>query len=180
MVDEPNLDRGVVIWLTGLPAAGKSTLAMLLVNLLRAKRKRVELLEGEAVRAQFSPTLGFLAEDRNAHVARIATMADLLARKGVFVVVATVSPFREARDRARHAIGAFVEVYVATPLGECVRRDPKGLYRRALAGDIPLFTGLNDPYEPPLAPEVVVDTSRGSPDDSARRVMEVLVECGYL
>lgn len=179
-MNEPNLDRGVVIWLTGLPAAGKSTLAVLLVHLLRAKSKRVELLEGEAVRAQFSPSLGFSAEDRNTHVARIATMADLLARSGVYVVVATVSPFREARDRARHAIGAFVEVYVATPLEECVRRDPKGLYRRALAGDIPLLTGLNDPYEPPLKPEVVVETSRGSFDDGARLVMGVLSERGYL
>ncbi len=146
--------RGFVVWFTGLSGAGKSTLAEALAPELRALGKRVELLDGDIVRTHFSKGLGFSREDRDLNVARIAFVAHLLARNGVVVLVAAISPFREARELARKTIGDFVEVHVAPPLEECIKRDVKGLYKKALAGEIAQFTGVNDPYEPPAAPEL--------------------------
>jgi adenylyl-sulfate kinase len=172
--------RGVVVWFTGLSGAGKSTLTDALVPELRAAGRRVEVLDGDVVRTHLSKGLGFSREDRDANVARIAFVAHLLARNGVVVLVAAVSPFRAARDAARALIGDFVEVHVAPPLEECIKRDVKGLYKRALAGEIPQFTGVNDPYEAPLSPEVEIDTSKVSVAAGVKALTATLRKLGYL
>jgi adenylylsulfate kinase len=171
---------GVVIWLTGLPGAGKSTLAQALAPRLRANGRRVEILDGDAVRAHLSKGLGFSREDRDTNIARIAFVAHLLARNGVAVLVAAISPFRRARDEARALIGDFVEVHVAPPLEECIRRDVKGLYAKAMAGEIRAFTGIGDPYEEPVSPELRIDTSLVSVARSTARILAKLSELGYL
>jgi adenylylsulfate kinase len=173
-------DRGVVVWFTGLSGAGKTTITNALAPELLAEGKRVEVLDGDIVRTHLSRGLGFSREDRDLNVARIAFVAHLLARNGVVVLVAAVSPYRAARDAARETIGDFVEVHVAPPLDECVARDTKGLYRKALAGEIPQFTGVNDPYEPPEAPELTLDTSTMDVATATARVKAKLVELGYL
>lgn len=168
-------DRGAVIWLTGLSGAGKSTLAEALSPRLRGLGKRVESLDGDVVRAHLSRGLGFSREDRELNVARIAFVAHLLQRNGVFAIVSAISPYRASREAARALIGPdFVEVHVAPPLEECVRRDVKGLYAKALAGEIPAFTGVSDPYEAPLAPELSLDTSRASVDEGVALVLQKL------
>lgn len=171
---------GVVIWFTGLSGAGKSTLAGALAPALRAQGRKVEVLDGDVVRTHLSRGLGFSREDRDLNVARIAFVAHLLARNGVCVLVAAISPFRATREDARHTIGDFLEVHVAPPLAECIRRDVKGLYRKALGGEIPQFTGVSDPYEPPLSPEVTLDTSGITVDDGVGRILDALRERGYL
>jgi adenylylsulfate kinase len=171
---------GVVLWFTGLSGAGKSTLAECLEPKLRAAGKRVEILDGDVVRTHLSKGLGFSREDRDTNIARIAFVAHLLARNGVVVMVAAISPFRETREKARQLIGDFVEIHVAPPLEECIKRDVKGLYKKAIAGEIPQFTGISDPYEEPLSPELKVDTSRGSVEEGAARILAKLVELGYL
>ena len=172
--------RGFVVWLTGLSGAGKSTLAEAFVPELRSKGKQVELLDGDIVRTHLSKGLTFSREDRDINVARIAFVAHLLARNGVAVVVSAISPFRSTRDAARAEIGDFVEVHVAPPLEECIRRDVKGLYKKALAGEIPQFTGINDPYEEPLAPEVTIDTSKVTVEAGVAQLFAKLGELGYL
>jgi adenylyl-sulfate kinase len=173
-------ERGAVIWLTGLSGAGKSTLADALVPHLRALGKPVEVLDGDIVRTHLSKGLSFSREDRDTNVARIAFVSHLLARNGVFVVVAAISPFRKAREEARALISDFIEVHVAPPIEECIRRDVKGLYKRAMAGEIPQFTGVNDPYEPPAAAEVTLDTSKVSVADGVAAIVHALVARGYL
>jgi adenylylsulfate kinase len=173
-------EKGVVVWLTGLSGAGKSTIAEALAPALRARGKRVELLDGDVVRTHLSKGLSFSREDRDLNVARIAFVAHLLARNGVYVVVAAISPFRAAREDARVTIGDFVEVHVAPPLEECVRRDVKGLYKKALAGEIAHFTGVNDPYEPPASPEVAIDTSTRTVEDGVNAIVSTLTKLGYL
>lgn len=168
------------MWLTGLSGAGKTTIAAALVPELRARGLAVELLDGDVVRTHLSRRLGFSREDRETNVARIAFVAHLLARNGVAVVVSAISPYRASRDAARQTIGDFVEVHVAPPLEECIARDTKGLYAKALAGEIPSFTGVSDPYEPPLSPEVTVDTSTLDLDASVARVRAALVARGLL
>jgi adenylylsulfate kinase len=172
--------RGFVVWLTGLSGAGKSTISDALAPELRARGKRVEVLDGDIVRTHLSKGLGFSREDRDLNVARIAFVAHLLARNGVVVLVAAVSPFREARDAARRTIGDFVEVHVAPPIEACIERDVKGLYKRALAGEIPQFTGVNDPYEPPLRPEIAIDTSATSVAGAVQSILTTLHDLGYL
>ncbi len=172
--------RGFVVWLTGLSGAGKTTIAEALVPELRAACRNVEVLDGDTVRTHLSKGLGFSREDRDENVARIAFVAHLLARNGVAVVVAAVSPYAKARAEARELIGDFVEVHVAPPLEACVDRDVKGLYRRALAGEIPGFTGVSDPYEPPPRPELVLDTSTIDVRTSVARVKAKLATLGYL
>jgi adenylyl-sulfate kinase len=168
-------DAGAVLWLTGLSGAGKSTLADALLPRLRAAGKKVEVLDGDVVRTHLSKGLGFSREDRDSNVARIAFVAGLLARNGVVVLVAAVSPFRSARDDARNAIVAagaeFVEIHVAPPLATCIERDVKGLYKKAIAGEIAQFTGVSDPYEEPLHPEIKIDTSAVSVDDAVQQII---------
>ncbi|HVJ93943.1 MAG TPA: adenylyl-sulfate kinase [Labilithrix sp.] len=172
--------RGAVVWFTGLSGAGKTTISAALAPELRAAGKRVEVLDGDVVRTHLSKGLGFSREDRDTNVARIAFVAHLLARNGVFVLVAAVSPYKATREAARRTIGDFVEVHVAPPLEACVERDTKGLYKKALAGEIPQFTGISDPYEPPDAPELTIDTTTIDVPSAVARVKAKLVELGYL
>jgi adenylyl-sulfate kinase len=172
--------EGVVLWFTGLSGAGKSTLAEALEPRLRAMGRKVEVLDGDVVRTNLSKGLGFSREDRDLNVARIAFVAHLLQRNGVVVITAAISPFRETREKARALIGDFVEIHVAPPLEECVRRDVKGLYAKAIAGEIKQFTGISDPYEEPLSPEVKVDTSRLSVEEGVSHILTRLRELGYL
>jgi len=175
-----HLKDGFVVWFTGLSGAGKSTLAEALIPRLRAAGKKVELLDGDIVRTHLSKGLTFSREDRDINVARIAFVAHLLARNGVAVVVSAISPFRSTRDAARETIGDFIEIHVAPPLEECIRRDVKGLYKKALAGEIPQFTGINDPYEPPISPELALDTSKLTVDEGVAQIVAKVRELGYL
>src|SRR6267378_5418335 len=171
---------GLTIWLTGLPSAGKSTIARRLAILLQAMGQRVIVLDGDEVRERLSKGLGFSKMDRDENVRRIAYVARLLTEAGAVVIVAAISPYREARDTARAEIGRFAEIHVDCPLDECIRRDVKGLYRKALAGQLEHFTGVSDPYESPLRPELVVETHREMPQDSARGILFFLQSLGYL
>jgi adenylyl-sulfate kinase len=171
---------GFTLWLTGLSGAGKSTIAHAVGERLRADGGRVEILDGDEIRLNLSKGLGFSREDRDTNIRRIGYVAKLLTRNGVAVIPAAISPYRAVRDEVRRDIGAFVEVYVNASLDECIRRDTKGLYKKALAGEIPQFTGVSDPYEPPEHPELVVDTEREDLATSTRRVLARLVELGYL
>ena len=172
--------HGFTLWFTGLSGAGKSTLAAAVSAELRGRGIPVEVLDGDEVRQNLSKGLGFSREDRDTNIRRIGYVAKLLSRNGVAVITAAISPYRAIRDEVREEIGAFVEVYVKASLDECIRRDTKGLYRRALAGEIPQFTGVSDPYEEPLAAELVIDTEREEVADSASRVVDRLLELGHL
>ena len=171
---------GLTIWFTGLPCAGKSTLANMLSEDLRRRGRNVELLDGDVIRTNLSKGLGFSKEDRDTNIMRIGFVANLLSRNGVACVVAAVSPYREARSRCRAMIRDFVEIHVDATVDACIRRDVKGLYRKAIAGEIKGFTGVDDPYEPPPSPEMYVDTMTQTPDDSLRRILVRLGELGYI
>jgi adenylyl-sulfate kinase len=171
---------GFTLWLTGLSGAGKSTLAAAVGRELSRQGIGVELLDGDEVRQNLCKGLGFSREDRDINIRRIGYVAKLLTRNGVAVIAAAISPYRDVREEVRREIGAFVEVHVKASLDACIGRDTKGLYRRALAGEIPQFTGVSDPYEEPLAPELVIDTERENVGTSAARVIDRLVELGYL
>jgi adenylylsulfate kinase len=171
---------GFVVWFTGLPSSGKSTLARALEIALRRQGERVEVLDGDEIRARLNRDLRFSREDRDENVRRIAFVARLLAGQGVVAITAAISPYREARDEARREIVRFVEVHVRCPLEVCITRDVKGLYRRALGGEIPNFTGVSDPYEEPLRPELEIESDRESPEVSLMRILSKLGELGYL
>jgi adenylyl-sulfate kinase len=172
--------EGVVLWFTGLSGAGKSTLAEAIAPKLKSHGKKVEILDGDVVRTHLSKGLGFSREDRDTNIARIAFVSHLLARNGVVVLVAAISPFRETRDKARQLIGDFIEIHIAPPLEECIKRDVKGLYKKAIAGEIQQFTGISDPYEEPLDPELRIDTSKGSIEEGGTRILAKMRELGYL
>ena len=179
-LDPPDAPPGYVLWLTGLPSSGKSTLAIATGRRLRADaRQPVEVLDGDELRQHLSPDLGFTKADRDAHIRRVAFVAHLLARNGVAVVAAFISPYRAVRNEARSLIGSFVEVYVRCPLEELIRRDVKGLYAKALRGEIANFTGVSDPYEEPLNAELTLDTDREPVEVSVGRIMLTLEELGY-
>ena len=171
---------GFTIWFTGLSGSGKSTITAILERDLRARGHRVEVLDGDVVRTHLSKGLGFSKEDRDTNIRRIGWVCEVLSRNDVVAIAAAISPYREIRDEVRANIGRFVEVYVTAPLEVLADRDVKGLYRKAMAGEISNFTGVNDPYEEPRNPEVVC-YSDGSetPDESAARVIAKLEELGY-
>ncbi|MFA0745662.1 MAG: hypothetical protein LASZOEIN_002475 [Candidatus Fervidibacter sp.] len=173
-------ERGFVVWLTGLSGAGKTTIAHALAERLKAAGYKVEILDGDIVRQHFSKGLGFSKEDRIENIKRVAYVAHLLARNGVVVIVALISPYREGRNYARQLIGDFVEVYVKCPLNVLIERDVKGLYAKALRGEIQNFTGISDPYEPPENPEVVVETDKETVDESVDKIWQALIESGYI
>nr|WP_081686380.1 adenylyl-sulfate kinase [Candidatus Solirubrobacter pratensis] len=171
----PRPPAGRTLWLTGLPSAGKSTVARLVERQLRKRGRNVEVLDGDVVRRNLSQGLGFSKEDRDTNIRRIAYVADLLSRNGVIVIVAAISPYRAVRDEARALIGErFIEVHVHAPVSVCASRDVKGLYAKARAGEIAHLTGVSDPYEPPTHPEVVLNTEHQTPESSAATLLHHL------
>ena len=175
------MERGFVLWFTGLPASGKTTVASIVKEELLGIGRRVELLDGDVLRRDLDPEIGFSPEDRAIHIRRVAYVSELLARNGVAVLVGLVSPYIHTRASARELVGdKFIEVYVKCSLETCISRDPKGLYRRALAGEIPDMTGIGDPYEEPPNPEVVVDTEENTAEENAAAVLAKLRELGYI
>jgi adenylyl-sulfate kinase len=173
-------DKGFTVWFTGLSGAGKTTVSKLVEEELRRRGRKVEVLDGDVVRTNLSKGLGFSKEDRDINIRRIGFVCHLLSRNGVTAVAAAISPYRAIRDENRGLIGNFVEVFCRCPLDILVERDVKGLYKKALAGEIENFTGVSDPYEEPESAEVVCDTDRETPEESAAKVIAKLEELGYL
>jgi adenylyl-sulfate kinase len=174
------MHKGFTLWFTGMSGAGKSTISRLMELKLRQFGARVEVLDGDVVRTHLSKGLGFSKEDRDENVRRIGFVCELLARNGVIAVAAAISPYRSIRDEVRSRIPNFVEVFVECPVEVLAERDVKGLYRRALAGEIPQFTGISDPYEPPLTPEVIVNSSRETPEESVEKIWATLERLGLV
>ena len=176
--------KGFTVWLTGLSGAGKSTLAQELIPELRARGVNIEVLDGDEVRTNLSKGLGFSKEDRDTNIKRIGYVSRLLSRNGVGVLTAAISPYREVRSEVRRAIeedgAAFVEVFVKCPIEVLTARDVKGLYKKALAGELKEFTGISDPYEEPLAPEIIVETDKESVTASAARIISELERQGHI
>jgi adenylyl-sulfate kinase len=176
--------RGCTIWFTGLPSSGKSTTAFSLEHELIKRRRMSYVLDGDNVRHGLNKDLGFSKEDREENIRRIAEVAKLYADASVILMTSFISPFRRDRDMARslhrEARLGFIEIYVDTPLATCEKRDPKGLYKKARMGLIRGFTGIDDPYEPPLHPELVIDTTKNTPEEIVARIIEYLVENDYL
>lgn len=168
--------EGFAVWLTGLPCSGKSTIAGILAGELESRRCPVEVFDGDVVRRWLTRGLTFSREDRDENVRRIGFVSQLLTKHGVGVIVAAISPYRAVRDEVRSSIKNFVEIYVGASVDTCIRRDVKGMYKRALAGELKHFTGIDDPYEPPLRPDLVLDTESDSPMQSAARVLWLLEE----
>src|SRR5213078_2046083 len=162
-------EQGFCLWFTGLSGSGKTTITTLLVKELRKRGSKLEVLDGDIVRQNLSKGLGFSKEDRDTNIRRVAFVADLLSRNGVPVITAAISPYREIRDEARTKMdGRFIETYVKASVEECERRDVKGLYAKARAGEIKEFTGVSDPYEAPENAELEIDTEKQTPDESAQ------------
>lgn len=175
-----NMHQGFTLWFTGLSGAGKSTLSQAVAARLRDHGAEVELLDGDVIRTRLSKGLGFSKEDRDENIRRIAFVCELLSSHGIIAIVAAISPYRAVRDEVRSRIANFVEVYVECPIEVLAERDIKGLYKKALAGEIPNFTGISDPYEPPLAPAVTVNSSRETPEQSVERIWATLENSGLI
>ena len=170
-------EKGFTLWFTGLSGAGKTTISKIVEKELRARGSKLEILDGDVVRENLSKGLGFSKEDRDTNIRRIAFVADLLSRNGVPVITAAISPYREIRDEARSLMGdRFIEVYIEASVDACAERDVKGLYAKAFAGEIKEFTGVSDPYEPPLNPELTLHTESEEPEESAQRLLAYLEE----
>jgi adenylylsulfate kinase len=175
---------GFTVWFTGMSGAGKSTLSRALIARLREvggeNGLRVELLDGDIVRTNLSKGLGFSREDRDTNIRRIGFVSELLSRNGVIAVVAAISPYRETREEVKHRIPNFVEVFVDCPIGVLVSRDVKGLYTRAISGEVGHFTGISDPYEAPLSPCVVIHSERESVDEGVDKIWRELERRGLI
>jgi adenylylsulfate kinase len=166
--------HGCVFWFTGLSGSGKSTLASLLCQHFLQQKYPHECLDGDAVRAALSPRLGFTQQDRNEHVHRIGYIAQLLTKHGIHTVVAAISPYQQARLHVRNNVRHFVEIHCHAPLQTLIQRDPKGLYQRALQGEIPHFTGISDPYEPPENPEIFLNTASLNIQECFDRILKTI------
>ena len=177
---QANLLRGVTVWFTGLPSSGKSTIARILERQFRKWNLKTELLDGDVIRTHLSKGLGFSKEDRDTNIKRLAFVCQLLTRNDVLAIASAISPYRESRDQARRMIGNFMEVYVKTSLEECKKRDVKGLYQKARAGELKGMTGVDDPYEEPVNPEVICDTENETAEECAAKVTQRLADLGYL
>ena len=171
---------GFTLWFTGLSGAGKSTISEIIHKKLQDAGRKVELLDGDVVRTHLSKGLGFSREDRDINIRRIGWVCEVLSRNGVVAIAAAISPYRSVREEIRAHIPNFVEVFVECPLEVVASRDVKGLYKKAMAGEIPQFTGVSDPYEPPLNPEVTVNSSTQTPDESASRIWATLENLGFV
>ncbi len=171
---------GFTIWLTGLSGAGKSTISSVLERKFHERGLKFEILDGDVVRTHLSKGLGFSKEDRDTNIRRIGWVCEVLTRNDVIAIAAAISPYRDIRDEVRARIGCFVEVYVQCPIDVLAERDVKGLYKKALAGELKNFTGVSDPYEAPLNPEVVCYTDRETPEASATRILNFLEARGWL
>ncbi|MDQ2900384.1 MAG: adenylyl-sulfate kinase [Acidobacteriota bacterium] len=174
------MHKGFTLWFTGLSGSGKSTLSEIVFARLREQGAKVELLDGDIVRTNLSQGLGFGKEDRDTNIRRIGFVCELLSRNGVIAIVAAISPYRAVRDEVRAQIPNFLEVYVECPVEVLAERDVKGLYRKALAGEIAQFTGVSDPYEPPANPELVIRSDREPLEESAAKVWDKLKALGYI
>jgi len=175
------MHTGLTIWFTGLSGSGKTTISRELEMRLRERGvRKLEVLDGDVVRTNLSKGLGFSKEDRDANIRRIGFVAKLLTRNGVLVMTAAISPYRNVRDEIRMDIGDFLEVYTKCPLDTCIERDVKGLYKKAIAGEIPHFTGVSDPYEEPINPEVVCETDKESVEGSTDKILGRMEQLGYL
>ncbi len=176
-----NLENGCTVWFTGLSGAGKSTVSEIIEAELKERDLRVEVLDGDVIRTHLSKGLGFSKADRDTNIRRIGWVCEVLSRNGVVAIAAAISPYREIRDEVRGKVGRFVEVYMECPVPVLADRDVKGLYKKALAGEIKNFTGVDDPYESPLNPEVVCHTDgRETPEQSAAKVIRKLEKLGYI
>ena len=180
MSAEPGSARGFTLWFTGLSGAGKSTISEIVCQRLKDAGRKVELLDGDVVRTHLSKELGFSREDRDINIRRIGWVCEVLSRNGVVAIAAAISPYRNVREEIRARIPNFVEVFVDCPLEVVASRDVKGLYKKALAGEIAQFTGVSDPYEPPVHPEVRVDSSTQTPQQSADRIWATLENLGLV
>ena len=174
------MQKGFTLWFTGLSGVGKSTLSGHAANELRRRGLKVEILDGDEVRTNLSKGLGFSKEDRDTNIKRIGYVCKLLSRNEVVAISAAISPYREVRDYNREQIGNFIEIYVKCSIEELTRRDVKGLYKKALAGEIKNFTGVSDPYEPPLNPEITVDSEQESEQESLQRILAYLEHAGWI
>ncbi len=175
-----NHQKGFTLWFTGLPCSGKSAVADKVAEILRERGLKVERLDGDIVRQSLTRDLGFSKKDRDENIRRVTFVAKLLTRNGVAVLTSFISPYREIRDEARREIGNFIEVYVKCPLEVCMKRDIKGMYQKALKGEIKEFTGISDPYEEPLNPELILETDKETLEESAGKVIKKLNDLGYL
>ena len=172
--------KGMTLWFTGLPCSGKSAVADRVAEILKDRGYRVERLDGDIVRKSLTRDLGFSREDRNENIRRVTFVAKLLTRNGVFVLTSFISPYRDIRAHAREEIGSFLEVYTKCPLDACIERDIKGMYKKAMEGKIKEFTGVSDPYEEPLNPEVLLETDKETLEESTAKVLVKLKKLGYL
>jgi len=172
--------KGVTVWFTGLPCSGKTTIADKLAPILRERGKNVERLDGDIVRKGLTRDLGFSKEDRDMNIERVTFVAKLLTRNNVIVLATFVSPYIDRRQKTREEIGNYIEVYVKASVEECIKRDVKGMYKKALAGEIKNFTGVDDPYEAPPTPEIIVDTDNETIEESVNKVQEYLEKQGYI
>lgn len=174
------MHKGFTLWFTGMSGAGKSTISRMLEEQLRTAGATVEVLDGDVVRTHLSKGLGFSKEDRDENIRRIGFVCELLSRNGVIAIAAAISPYRAVREELRGRIPHFVEIYVECPVEVLAERDVKGLYRKALAGEITQFTGISDPYEPPLNPEVTIHSSQETPPESVARIWATLERLGLV
>ena len=174
------MEEGFVVWLTGLPCCGKTTVARKLEDAFRENGMKVEVLDGDEVRTNLSAGAGFSKEERRKHALRVAYVSKLLSRNQVAVIVALISPYNSFRHHVRETVTNFVEVFVSCPVEECIERDVKGMYKKALAGEIKDFTGVDDPYEEPENPEVIIRSESETPEESANRVLDWLKENGLI
>lgn len=172
-------DKGVTVWFTGLPCSGKTTIADEISKIMKVEGYKVERLDGDTIRKGLTSDLGFSKKDRDENIKRVTFVAKLLTRNGVTVLATFVSPYRDRRKMTREEVGSYVEIYTRCSLEACMRRDVKGMYKKAIAGEIKDFTGINDPYEEPENAELVIDTDKENIDESVRKVLTRLNELGY-
>ncbi|HLV43872.1 MAG TPA: adenylyl-sulfate kinase [Aggregatilineales bacterium] len=172
--------KGFTLWMTGLSGAGKTTIAKIVEARLKERGLKIERLDGDVVRQSLTRDLGFSKEDRDKNIERVTFVAKLLSRNGVGVIASFISPYQTVRDNVRQETTNFIEVFVHAPLEVCAERDVKGMYAKAFAGEIENFTGVSDPYEPPVNPEITVHTHEETPEESAQKLIAYLEEHGYI